>query len=76
MLQQEVRILEEERMRLTREVAIKTEMEEGYAKRGAKQQVGAWLGLMPAAGSSSSRWHRQRPHSTNSLAWLCTCVLW
>mmetsp|Transcript_7946 Transcript_7946/g.21214 ORF Transcript_7946/g.21214 Transcript_7946/m.21214 type:complete len:473 (+) Transcript_7946:53-1471(+) len=37
MLQGEVRLLEQERARLTREVKLKTELEEGYAKRGAKQ---------------------------------------
>lgn len=36
-LQSEVKILEEDRSRLMREMAIKTEMEEGFAKRGAKQ---------------------------------------
>ena len=39
MLQQEVRILEADRSRLLREVAMKTELESGYAKRGAKQSV-------------------------------------
>ncbi|KAF5827730.1 hypothetical protein DUNSADRAFT_163 [Dunaliella salina] len=37
MLQGEVRLLEQERARLMREVKLKTELEEGYAKRGAKQ---------------------------------------
>ncbi|KAL6746692.1 flagellar/basal body protein [Haematococcus lacustris] len=36
-LQQEVRILEEERGRLMREVSLKAELEEGYAKRSARQ---------------------------------------
>ena len=39
MLQHEVRILEEDRARLMREVALKTELEGGYAKRGAKQSM-------------------------------------
>ena len=39
MLQHEVRILEEERGRLMREVTLKTELEGGYAKRGAKQSM-------------------------------------
>ena len=38
-LQHEVRILEEDRARLMREVALKTELEGGYAKRGAKQSM-------------------------------------
>eukprot|EP00197_Chlamydomonas_leiostraca_P014815 CAMPEP_0202874320 /NCGR_PEP_ID=MMETSP1391-20130828/25171_1 /ASSEMBLY_ACC=CAM_ASM_000867 /TAXON_ID=1034604 /ORGANISM="Chlamydomonas leiostraca, Strain SAG 11-49" /LENGTH=436 /DNA_ID=CAMNT_0049555731 /DNA_START=78 /DNA_END=1384 /DNA_ORIENTATION=+ len=39
-LQQEVRLLEEERARLAREVSLKTELEVGYAKRGARQASG------------------------------------
>lgn len=39
MLQQEVRILEQDRGRLLREVALKSELEGGYAKRGAKQSA-------------------------------------
>ncbi|GAX85577.1 hypothetical protein CEUSTIGMA_g12992.t1 [Chlamydomonas eustigma] len=38
-LQHEVRILEEERGRLMREVSLKSELESGYAKRGAKQSM-------------------------------------
>lgn len=37
-LQSEVRVLEDDRSRLLREVTLKSELEEGYAKRGAKQQ--------------------------------------
>ncbi|GLC47469.1 hypothetical protein PLESTB_000133900 [Pleodorina starrii] len=36
-LQAEVRVLEESRARLTREVGIKTDIEAGYAQRGARQ---------------------------------------
>ena len=38
-LQHEVKILEADRARLIREVALKSELEEGYAKRGAKQSM-------------------------------------
>lgn len=37
MLQSEVRLLESERSRLLRELALKVELEEGFAKRGAAQ---------------------------------------
>lgn len=36
-LQSEVRVLEDARSRLTREVGLKTELEAGYAARGARQ---------------------------------------
>ncbi|KAG2495412.1 hypothetical protein HYH03_006360 [Edaphochlamys debaryana] len=36
-LQSEVRVLEESRSRLSREVALKTDLEAGYAARGARQ---------------------------------------
>lgn len=38
MLQAEVRLLETERQRLGREVGLRSELEQGYATRGAKQQ--------------------------------------
>lgn len=38
-LQAEVRVLEESRARLTREVGLKTDLEAGYAQRGARQAV-------------------------------------
>eukprot|EP00955_Chlamydomonas_euryale_P111011 366031-Chlamydomonas_euryale.AAC.15 len=38
-LQGEVRILEQERQRLMREVALKAELEGGFAKRGAQQHM-------------------------------------
>lgn len=36
-LQAEVRLLEEDRRRLLRELALKAELEEGFARRGAAQ---------------------------------------
>lgn len=38
-LQAEVKLLETERTRLLREVTLKSQLEEGYAKKGAQQNV-------------------------------------
>jgi hypothetical protein len=72
-LQQEVRILEEERGRLMREVTLKTELEVGEAGRQAGRETvrSGWLG----GGHKEVLGHHACPPIAGPLTTILSCCL-